>query len=265
MRIALIQLQSGIDKTKNLEKTLSFCEEAAHRKAEFILLPEVFIFRGKIESRKHLAAISEPIEGGAITAISAIAKDLKVSILAGSIYEKVKNSSKVYNTSVLVGPDGRIKSIYRKKHLFDANLKGRTVRESKTFLAGEKTSLAAVGEFKLGLSICFDLRFPEMYRSYSKHGADLLCVPSAFTKETGEKHWEVLLRARAVENLCYVLAPNQIGTDNRGITDYGHSLAVDPWGNVLAEGSAGKEEIIFASMDRKVVKQFRQKLPNFIK
>ncbi|MBU4334897.1 MAG: carbon-nitrogen hydrolase family protein, partial [Candidatus Omnitrophica bacterium] len=185
------------------------------------------------------------------------AKKNKVSILAGSLYEKIQSSKKVYNTSVLIGSDGKVSAKYRKINLFDANVDGKRIRESKHFAAGTKTALANVHGIKVGLSICFDLRYPELYRKYSLEGAEILCVPSAFTMTTGKAHWEMLLRARAIENKCFVLAPNQTGENSQGVLCYGNSMIVDPWGQILARASNNKEEIIYADINKEKVLQVK--------
>jgi len=191
----------------------------------------------------------------------AVAKKHKVTILAGSICEHIPGKNKVYNTSVLIDARGVVAAKYRKNHLFDALVGGTNIKESQHFCAGRRMAAARVGSWTVGLTICYDLRFPELYQKYRKAGAHALCVPSAFTKITGQAHWETLLRARAIENLCYVLAPNQIGKDGRGIANYGNSMIVDPWGKVLARASGDKEEIIFADLDQKTLKDRRRTLP----
>jgi predicted amidohydrolase len=191
----------------------------------------------------------------------ALAKKHKVAILAGSICERIPGEKKVYNTSVLINEFGEVAAKYRKTHLFNAVIGKTKVNESQHFLAGRKMVLVNIGIWTAGLSICYDLRFPEFYRKYTKAGADILCVPSAFTKVTGQAHWEILLRGRAIENLCYVLAPNQIGTDGRGIIHYGNSMIIDPWGRILARASHDKEEIIFADLQRNQLTEYRKVLP----
>ena len=249
MKIAVIQFNAGANKEKNIERALSFVEKAISKKAKFILLPEVFVFRGDISTGGILFDISEEINGSTIKKLCLIAGDNKVSILAGSIYEKIKGSTKVYNTSVLIGTDGKIAAKYRKINLFDANVDGKRIRESKCFSAGSKKACANVGGMRVGLSICFDLRYPELYRKYYSKGIHVLCVPSSFTKTTGKAHWEILLRARAIENKSFVLAPNQIGKNGQGVLCYGNSMIVDPWGRILARASSNKEEIIYADIN----------------
>ncbi len=190
------------------------------------------------------------------------AKKHKVVILAGSICERIAGNKKVFNTSVLIDARGKIAAKYRKIHLFDAMFVKTKLKESQRIYHGRRTVLSKVGPWIVGLSICYDLRFPRLYQKYAHAGANVLCVPSAFTKTTGIAHWEVLLRARAIENLCYVLAPNQIGKDGHGISNYGNSMIIDPWGKILARASGNKEEIIYAHLDQKYLKERRIILPN---
>jgi len=246
MKTAVIQFNAGDNKKKNFDRAIDFIEKAIKQNAKFILLPEIFIFRGNL--KRASGEISETIPGSTINALAKIAKSNKVFILAGSIHEKVKGQKKVYNTSILIDDRGRIKAKYRKINLFDVTLGQKKIRESDCFLAGRQPVSVGVGGFKIGLSVCYDLRFPELYRHYAKQCVDILCVPSAFTYETGKAHWEVLLRARAIENFSYVLAPNQVGKDSRGIKTYGHSMIINPWGKILAQASETKEEIIYADL-----------------
>ena len=226
-----------------------------------MLLQEVFVFRGGIRAGKDARAVAETVPGESLKPLMALAKKHKIFILAGSIYEKAAGMDKAYNTSVLIDDHVAIKAKYRKIHLFEAILGNKRVREADCFAAGHKAVMARVEEFKLGLSICYDLRFPGMYRKYAVLGAHAVCVPSAFTHETGKAHWEVLLRARAIENRCYILAPNQVGKSGKGARHYGHSMVVGPWGEILAMAPGNKEEIIYAQLNLNDIKAARQKLP----
>lgn len=256
LKAAALQMNSSKDKEKNLSQAGKLIEKAALKKAKFIVLPEVFNYRGSL-STAHL--IAESIPGFSTNYIAILAKKYKVWILIGSLMEK--SFSKPFNTSVLIGPNGKIIAKYQKIHLFDVKLKGKEILESKRNQAGTIPKLTSINKIKIGLTICYDLRFPELYRYYSKKGADIICIPSSFTKLTGEVHWHTLIKARAIENLCFVIAPNQTGTGSGGIKTYGHSLIVDPWGNILAEGSANKEEVIFADIDLDLLKKIRKNLP----
>lgn len=259
LKTAVIQLRATGNKAENIQRAVFLVQQAIRRQAEFILLPEIFVFRGRWEGI-DIEEIAEEIPGESIAPLMSLARRHKVFILAGSIFEKSNAAKKVYNTSVLINDRGDIAAKYRKRHLFDANIGGKWIRESDQFVAGAKPAMARIKGFEVGLSICFDLRFPELYREYAFGGAQVLCVPSAFTHQTGKAHWEILLRARAVENLCYVLAPNQAGKNSRGIRCYGHSMIVDPWGKILARASADQEEVIFANLDRKTLKRRRSSL-----
>ncbi len=261
MKIALIQLNAGPDKEKNIGRALRFVLKAIQNKAQFILLPEIFHYRGP---SSHVSSIAESIPGESTFPFMLLARAHKVYILAGSVYEKVKGKKKVFNTSVLIGLDGKVHIQYRKIHLFKASINGKIIDESKIQMPGKLRMSTKVGDFNAGLSICYDLRFPSLYSEYSKKGVNILCVPSCFTKITGQAHWEVLLRARAIENLSYVLAPNQVGKNYKGIYSYGNSLAVDPWGKILARGSDIKEEIIYADIDLQTVLKSRKFLPNVV-
>ena len=248
-------MNSGSDKGQNIKRALYWIERAVAEKAKFILLPEVFNFRGRILSQHDLNLIAEDIPGESTRAVMSVARKHKVYVLAGSIYEKRKGGSKAYNTSVLINAEGQIVAKYRKMNLFDAVVDGTPIQESATFVRGRKTVVASVEDFKAGLSICFDLRFPELYRKYAQAGVHILSIPSSFTYVTGEAHWEPLLRARAIENLCYVLAPNQIGKDGRGVRSYGNSMIISPWGKILARASEDQEEVICAQIAMAEVEQ----------
>lgn len=262
MKVAVIQLNSTADKNDNIRRASFFVKEAIKRQAQFILLPEIFNFRG-VCSKKHL--IAEEIPGESSTPFIQIAKQHKVFILLGSVYERIKNSLKVYNTSVLIGPSGKILKKYRKIHLFQARINQRVIDETQSFVPGKTPVLTKIKSFKVGLSICYDLRFPEIYRRYSKEGAGVLVVPSCFTQKTGQAHWHTLLKARAIENSCFVLAPNQCGQDHQGMFAFGHSLIINPWGDILAQASADQEEIINADISLEEIKRVRQILPGLKK
>ena len=262
LKVAAVQMSSGSDKKNNLNQAKKLIVLAAKKKAKFIVLPEVFNYRGKLSEAMKAA---EPIPGCSTNFISQLAKKHKVWILIGSLLETVVDSrdlpSKPYNTSVLINPQGEIIAKYRKIHLFDIKLKGKQILESSRNLAGKQPRLAKIENIKIGLSVCYDLRFPELYRYYSKNGAKIICIPSSFTKPTGEAHWHILIKARAIENFAYIIAPNQAGVGSVGVKTYGHSLIVDPWGKILAEGSANKEEVIFAEIDLDYLEKIRKNLP----
>jgi deaminated glutathione amidase len=255
---AAIQMNAGPDKAANLERAERLVRLGAARGANLVALPEVFNWRGK---RNDQAAAAETLDGQSLTLMSRLARELQIHIVAGSITEHVAGDSRCYNTSALIGPDGRQLVVYRKIHLFDVDLPGRvTVRESDAKLAGADVVTAATPLGAIGLSICYDLRFPELYRRLAFAGAQILSVPSAFTFPTGEAHWEPLIRARAIENQAYVIAPAQFGPNIYGYSDYGNSMIVDPWGRVLAR-AADQEGVVVAPIDLEYQERVRRELP----
>jgi deaminated glutathione amidase len=265
MKIALVQLNSGPDKRDNLRRAFSLVQKAIGRKAQWVLLPEVFNYRGDLTHPENFKAAAESLDGESISMLRGMARKAGVFILAGSLVEQAPSKTKAYNTSVLIDRRGKVTAVYRKIHLFGAQIGKTALRESRVFLAGKKPVMARVGDFRVGLSVCYDLRFPNLYQSYRRSGADVLTVPAAFTAFTGQAHWEVLLRARAIENQCYVLAPNQVGRDSRGIATHGHSMVVSPWGEVLAKGSPEKEEVVFADIFLSEIEKSQKILPGFRK
>ena len=257
-KVAAIQMASGENKEKNLAHAEKLINTAAKSRAFFIALPEVFNFRGNLNEAGKMA---EPIPGPSTNLISNLAKEHKVWILIGSMMEKDKKDSKPYNTSFLINPKGELIAKYRKIHLFDIKLKGKEILESSRNKAGKTPKIVSIENVKFGLSICYDLRFPELYRHYSEKGAEVICIPSSFTKLTGEAHWHTLIRSRAIENLSYVIAPNQAGIGSGGIKTYGHSLIVDPWGKILAEGPSENEVVIYADINLDYLNTIRKNLP----
>ena len=255
---AAIQMNAGPDKAANLERAERLVRVGAARGANLVALPEVFNWRGK---RNEQAAAAETLDGQSLMLMSRLARELQIHIVAGSITEQVASDSRCYNTSVLIGPDGKQLAVYRKIHLFDVDLPGRvTVRESDAKLAGADVVTAATPLGAIGLSICYDLRFPELYRRLSFAGAQIIAIPSAFTFPTGEAHWEPLIRARAIENQAYVIAPAQFGPNIYGYSDYGNSMIVDPWGRVLAR-AADQEGVVVAPIDLEYQDRVRRELP----
>ena len=255
---AAIQMTAGNDKPANLERAERLVRVGAARGANLVALPEVFNWRGK---RPEQAAAAETLDGDSLSLMSRLARELRIHIVAGSITERGDDVSRSYNTSVLLGPDGARIAVYRKIHLFDVDLPGRvTVRESDSKLAGADVVCAESTVGAIGLSICYDLRFPELYRRLAFAGARIIMVPSAFTFPTGEAHWEPLLRARAIENQAYVIAPAQFGPNIYGYSDYGNSMIVDPWGRVLAR-AADQEGVVVAPIDLEYQDRVRSELP----
>jgi predicted amidohydrolase len=256
---AVIQMTTTSDKAANLEKAEGLIRLAAARGARLVALPEVFNWRGK---RAEEAAAAESLEGPTLTLMGGLARELEINLLAGSITEHVPNQSRRYNTSVLFGPDGARLAVYRKIHLFDVDLPGRvTIKESDAKIPGEEVVTASTRLGTVGLSICYDLRFPELYRRLAFAGARILMIPSAFTFPTGEAHWDTLIRARAIEDQCYVLAPAQFGPNVHGFNDYGNSMIVDPWGRVLARAS-DQEGVVIAPLDMEYLERVRRELPS---
>jgi predicted amidohydrolase len=222
---------------------------AAADGAELVALPEKW---NLLAGGEELLAGAEPLDGPSLAAARGWARELGIHLLAGSVSER--GEEKAFNTSVLIGPDGEDLAVYRKIHMFDVDVDGVAYRESAHEEAGTEIVTAPLGETVVGLSVCYDLRFPELYRILALRGARLLAVPSAFTLATGRDHWDVLLRARAVENQTFVLAPNQIGQAPPHFSSYGRSAIVDPWGVVLAtapdEECFAAAELDFAAQDR---------------
>jgi deaminated glutathione amidase len=261
MRAAAIQLNSTADKDRNLASAERLVRGAAAGGAELIVLPEKWNILGDAEALHEGA---EPLGGPTLTAAASWARELGIHLVAGSIAERVDGQSKLFNTSTLIGPDGELQARYRKIHMFDVDVGGVTYRESENEEPGDEIVPAAIGgspEVTLGMTVCYDLRFPELYRILSVRGATVLSVPSAFTFETGKDHWEVLLRARAIENQAFVIAPNQVGDAPPHYRSYGHSMLVDPWGTILAEVVEG-EGIAAADLDYAEQDRVRSTLPS---
>jgi predicted amidohydrolase len=256
---AALQMSAGPDKSRNLESAGRLVRLAAARGARLVVLPEVFNWRGK---RSEEPSQAEGLDGPSLTLMAGLARELQLHLVAGSITERALGQEKNYNTSVAFGPDGRQLAVYRKIHLFDVELSGRLrARESEAKLSGEKVVTAETALGPIGLSICYDLRFPELYRELALRGARVITVPSAFTFPTGEAHWEVLIRARAIENQAYVIAAAQIGPNPHGFSDYGNSMIVDPWGRVLARAPDRQEAAAIAPIDFEYQDQVRRELP----
>lgn len=254
---AAIQLNAGSDKRLNVEKAESMVRTAAGRDARLVVLPEVFCWRGP---QADEPAIAEPIPGPTIARLAALTRALGIYLVAGSIHEAA-GDNKVFNTSVLLDPQGEIVARYRKLHLFDIDLVGQvSIRESAVRRPGDEPVVAPTPFAQIGMTICYDLRFPELYRRLTIDGARIIVVPSAFTFATGSAHWEVLLRARAIENQVYIIAANQIGAGGEGIPNYGNSMIVDPWGKVLAR-AADRETVVYADLDLSYQDKVRRDLP----
>jgi predicted amidohydrolase len=269
MRAAVIQLSSQDDVAKNLERARALVAEAARAGAELVALPENFAFMGEEAQKREIAESTEDGARGPITnAIVAAAREHGVWVVAGGMPEASGDQARPFNTSLLVAPDGRVVARYRKIHLFDVDLpdgtklleSGATRPGSDPVIAEVRTESAPSTSAKLGMTICYDLRFPELYRKLVGEGVRIVTVPAAFTLTTGKDHWHVLLRARAIENQVFVLAPAQHGRHPRGRMTYGKSLIVDPWGDVLAQCGEG-EGIALARLDFAAQDRVRASLP----
>jgi predicted amidohydrolase len=261
VRAAAIQLNSTADRGRNLVTTERLVRAAASDGATLVLLPERFDLRG---TDRDYVSSAEPLDGPAITRMRDVAAELRIDLVAGSFTERRQGHAKPSNTSVHIGPDGEIEAVYRKIHLFDVTVGETAYRESAAGEPGDTptTSTASDGT-RLGLTVCYDVRFPELYRILALEGALVLTVPANFTRTTGAAHWEILLRARAVENQAFVIAAAQSGEYPAGMPAYGNSLIVDPWGEVLARAPGGDEEcFIAADLDFERLREVREKLPS---
>jgi deaminated glutathione amidase len=296
LRVACVQMNTRADVAANVAATTALVERAVVAGARLVALPETWAYKGR---GAGIRAHAEPLDGPSNTALAALAARHAVYVLAGSHYETppeakavgmgareaprtgapgsharhadeggaggpeatAADGGRVYNTSVLFGPDGAVRAVYRKIHLFDA-VSGDTVyRESDDLLPGDTLVTADVDGVTVGLTVCYDLRFPELYRSLAVRGAEVLLVPAAFTAFTGAAHWEVLLRARAIENGCFVVAPDQVGEHLPGRACFGRSMVVDPWGAKLAEVESGVG-VCVADLDLARLDEVRAQVPS---
>ncbi|MGF1509249.1 MAG: carbon-nitrogen hydrolase family protein [Myxococcota bacterium] len=256
---AVVQLTTTNDPVASVADAESKVREAAARGARFVALPEAVNFLGREEDKKTVAERLE--DGPTFQRFGAWARELSITLSAGSIPETSDEPERLHNTSVLFGPDGTARAVYRKIHLFDAEVgDGRSYRESARTKPGTEGVIAETELGRFGLSICYDLRFPSLYRAYARAKADVLLVPSAFTVPTGQLHWEILLRARAIENQCFVVAAAQVGDHGRGRRTYGHSMIVDPSGRILAQIPSGPG-VAVAEIDLSVRAEWAQRLP----
>jgi deaminated glutathione amidase len=258
IRAAAIQLNSTGDRDRNIERAERLVRRAASDGAQLIGLPEKWSLLGDAET---ILGGAEPIDGPTVVAARSWSRELGIHLLAGSYAERVPGQEKASNTSLLIDPEGEIVAVYRKIHMFDTDIEGVAYRESAHEEPGEEIVLGDVGGVQLGLTVCYDVRFPELYRILAVRGARIIAIPSAFTAPTGRAHWEILVRARAIENLLFILAPGQVGEAPPQYDSYGHSLIVDPWGEVLAEAPDG-EGFIAADLDLERQERIRTELPS---
>lgn len=257
LRVAVVQLLADTDTARNIARAHELVEAAAMAGARMVVLPEKWNWWGPAA---RTAEGAEPLDGPSLTAARDWARQLGMAIVAGSVLERIGDGSRAFNTSVLIGPDGADVATYRKVHLFDVRVGDHEYRESHATEAGDEVVAGQVLGVHVGLSVCYDLRFPELYRHHAATGARVLAVPANFTPETGEAHWELLLRARAVEDQCFVLAAGQCGTHATGEGAWGHSMIVDPWGTVLAQVD-GAEGLAAADLDLAAQDAIRASLP----
>ena len=254
---AAIQMSSTPNREENLETAERLMRAAAASGANLLTLPELWSCHGLEKVYKENA---EPIPGPTTDFLGNLARELGVYVLGGSILEGDPSSRKLHNTSTFFGPDGEMSAVYRKIHLFDVKAPDREYLESETIAPGVEIVTAKAAGATLGLSVCYDLRFPELYRLLALRGAEVLVVPAAFTLQTGKDHWDLLLRARAVENQAFVVAPAQWGQKADGRWTYGRSIIVDPWGTVLAQ-CPDRDGYALATLDLDYLDRFRQDFP----
>jgi predicted amidohydrolase len=260
MRAAAVQLTSTPDRGRNLEAADRLTREAAAQGAELVVLPEKWPVLGTPE---ETVAGAESLDGPSVAWARDVARELGIDLVAGSLSERVEGRERGANTCVHAGPDGDVHAVYRKIHMFDVEVGGRTYRESEHEQPGDEPVLSeTAGGVGLGLSVCYDLRFPELYRILAIRGARILTVSAAFTlTTTREQHWEVLLRARAIEDQAFVIASNQVGEHSQGIRSGGRSMIVDPWGIVLAQ-APDKETFVIADLDLDRLEEVRRTMPS---
>jgi predicted amidohydrolase len=256
--VGAVQLNSTADTERNLEHADRLVREAVRRGAELVVLPEKWTVLGTPED---LATGAQDFDGPALSWACLIARELHIHLVAGSIAERVRDREKTQNTSVHIGPDGEPRAVYRKLHMFDVEVGGITYAESAHEDPGGELVISELdGGVGLGMTICYDLRFPELYRALATRGAQVLAVPSAFTEPTTRDHWEILLRARAIENQCFVVAANQVGSHGGGYRSGGRSMIIDPWGLVLAT-APDSEAVIVAKLDFEALHAIRRRFP----
>jgi predicted amidohydrolase len=259
LRVACVQLCSGPDKARNLERAEALVARAAAGGADVVVLPEKWNGIGDAEA---LHGLAEPLEGGeSVEAMAGWARRGAITLVGGSITERRDGHEKLSNTCCVLDPDGSLAAVYRKIHLFDVEVGGQVYRESEAEEPGGEPIVATGEGWPIGLTICYDLRFPELFRILTLQGAELVTVPAHFTTPTGKDHWHVLLRARAIENQVFVAAAAQVGETMPGRPAYGRSLIADPWGIVIAQ-APDEETVISAELDRARLREIRAKLPS---
>jgi predicted amidohydrolase len=258
MRVAVCQVNSRDDRAANLAAAHELLHRAADAGADLAVLPEYLDYLGPAEDEPK----PEPVDGEFATSFAEAARRLRMWVVAGTFHECGPDDARTYNTCLVFDRDGVLSATYRKIHMFDIDIPDRvSYQESRRVAPGAVPTTVDVDGVRVGLSICYDLRFPELYRQLAVAGARILLVPAAFTTHTGRDHWEVLLRARAIENQCYVIAAGQSGAHDPGMSCYGHSMVVDPWGTVVAQAVDGVG-LITADLDLDRLSRIRQELPS---
>ena len=262
LRVAAVQLNSQTRVEENLAKCHDMVSRAASRGAEMVILPENFAYLGPEAGRREIAEGIGEVEAPVQRALVEMARRNQVVVVGGGLPERSDDPARPYNTCVAYSPQGELLASYRKIHLFDVELSdGTTLRESSASSAGSEPVVMQFAGTTVGLSICYDLRFPELYRALVDRGAEVLMIPAAFTLQTGKDHWHVLLRARAIESQSWVVAPNQWGRHGGARASYGHTMIVDPWGTIVAECS-DRVGFVLADLDHDIVTSVRSALPS---
>jgi len=261
LRVACIQMRSGVEVAANIEQASTLIEEAARHDAQFIITPEMTNLID-IRPGMGLAKASLEAECPALSAFCALASKLNVYLQIGSLAIKLEEDNKLTNRAYLITPEGKVAAHYDKMHMFDVEVDdGQSYRESRTYKAGTEAVLARTPFAHIGISICYDVRFPALYRALAKAGAHILTCPAAFTHVTGKAHWHTLLRARAIENDAFMLAPAQTGQHEDGRQTYGHSLIISPWGKIIAERAEDAPGVLMATLDMDEVAKARARIP----
>ena len=260
MKIAAIQMRSGLDPNENVAALVPLLDDAVKQGATYVLTPEVTVIFP--ENREQLASVAAPFEGHPqLRRLGELAQAYGIHLHIGSLAVPLPDG-RFANRSVLFGPDGLIVATYDKIHLFDATIEGlNAYRESATYAASEQAVTAPLGEFTLGMSICYDMRFPKLYNTLANAGATLIAVPAAFTVPTGQAHWHVLLRSRAIETGSYVIAAAQGGHHANGRATYGHSIIIDPWGKIVGELDHDAPGVLVAEISAEAVANARERIP----
>ncbi len=262
LRVACVQMRSGVEVAANIAAASALVREAAGQGAQLVATPEMTNLLD-IRPGKARARIVPEADDQTLAAMRALAAELGIWLLIGSIAVTLEGEDRLANRSFLIAPDGSVRARYDKIHMFDVEVgDGQSYRESRAYRPGERAVLAETGFGKLGMTICYDVRFPHLYRKLAQAGAGILTIPAAFTRVTGQAHWHVLVRARAIETGSFVLAPAQGGTHEDGRETFGHSLIVSPWGEVLAEEADDAPGVIVADLDMDAVAKARRRIPS---